>query len=291
MASSPVNIYGDTANAVLNTARSRIDDIILTPAGAPVSGSDPGLQLTQVGGGNLLTETNADGSVCLRTQVIFNSAYRKLQKFLASYNYRLLMGNAIIANFPASTGDIGQPSWISWNGSFNGTSLSGTPALPSDLYQPLNVRERIAGSGAAFTPMTRAVNGLLNVSSRSALNRQWIWQNNGLYMPGSSGAVDLQIYEYVKFLPDIVAAGSPAVPWYYQQVPIPGCLSSLAWYIAYEVCVPRLGEQQSAGILANAEAEANLIINDQSRSDQQSRQINRTFGMPGSQDVGKGNGQ
>lgn len=277
MATQPTFIFGDTANAVLNTARSRVDDLILTPAGSP-TGVDPGQQLTQVGGGTLLAELNPDGSLCLRTQVIFNSGYRKLQKYLANLGYRLLIGTATISSIPANAAaDLGSNTWLSWNGCFDGSVFSGTPALPSDFYAPLKIRERPHGN-TVFQPMVNAIDGLLNVPSRSALNRQWEWRNGAVYFIGATAATDLQI-RYVKFLPDLVAVGG--TPWYYQLVPIPGCLSALAWYIAYEVCVPRIGEQASAGVLSNAEDEADKIFNDQARADQRSKQVNESFPRPG----------
>ncbi len=288
MATQPTYIYGDTANAVLNTARSRVDDLILTPAGSP-TGTDPGQQKTQVGGGTLLAELNPDGSLCLRTQIIFNSAYRKLQRYLANLGFRLLIGNTIIASLPASTtADPAVGTWLSWNGYNNGSAFSSSPALPSDLYAPLKVRERIHGT-VPFFPMVNALEGLLNVPTISALNRQWEWRNGAIYFVGATGLTDIQL-RYVKYLPDLVASGSPAVPWYYQIVPIPGCLSSLAWYIAYEVCVARIGEQMSAGVLANAQDEADKIFNDQARADQRTVQITESLARPGAPGFPPGTG-
>jgi hypothetical protein len=288
MATVPLYTFGDTANAVLNTARSRVDDLILTPAGSPV-GADPGQQLTQVGGGTLLAELNPDATLCLRTQVIFNSGYRKLQKYLANLGYRLLNGKAIVESLTANVNaDVGAESWLSWNGYFNGTTFAGTPVLPPDLYAPIKVRERVHGTGA-FQSMLNALDGLLNVPSRSALSRQWEWRGGALYFIGASGPTDLQL-AYIKYLPDLVVNLYVTGPWYYQPLPIPGCLSSLAWYIAYEVCVPRIGEAGSAGILANAQDEADKIFNDQARADQRTKQVNESLARPGSPGFPDGTG-
>jgi hypothetical protein len=289
VATVPLYTFGDTANAVLNTARSRVDDLILTPIGAPAPGSDPGLQQTQVGGGTLLTELNTDGSLTLRTQVIFNSAYRKLQKYLANLGFRLLNGKVIVASLTANVNaDLGAESWLSWNGYFNGTSFTSTPVLPPDLYAPLWLRERVHGSGS-FTPMLDAINGLLNVPSRSILNRQWEWRNGAIYFIGASGSTDIQL-SYIKYLPDLVANLYITAPWYYQPLPIPGCLSALAWYISYEVLVPRIGEANSAGTLANAQDEADKIFNDQARGDQRTKQISESLARPGSPGFPDGTG-
>ncbi len=286
---TPTFIYGDTANAVLNTARSRVDDLILTPAGSP-TGSDPGQQQTQVGGGTLLAELNPDSSICLRTQIIFNSAYRKLQKYLSNLGYRLLIGNQTIASLPqAASSDPSVGTWLSWNGFFDGSAFGSSPKLPADLYAPLKLRERVHGT-VPFFAMTNALDGLLNVPSLSTLNRQWEWRNGAIYFVGATGATDIQL-RYIKYLPDLIA-NSPiaATPWYYQIVPIPGALSSLAWYIAYEVCVPRIGEQASAGILMNAQDEADKIFNDQARADQRNVQINESLARPLAPGFPDGNG-
>lgn len=263
MATAPSYLYGDTCNAVLNTARSRVDDLILTPANSPTSTTDPGLQLTQVGGATLLAETDSAGNPVPRTQIYFNSGWRKFQKYLSNLGYRFMIDTKILAG-------IGSVTWISWNT---------TPALPADLIAPLKVRERTSGSGT-FSPMVNCLDGLLNVAP-STLNRMWEWRNGAIQLPGASGSTDLQI-RYIKYYPDFVA-NSPATntPWYYQLVPIPQALSPLAWYVAYEVLVPRIGEAAAAPCLQNAQAEADLMFNDQARADRRSQQVNESWPRPG----------
>ncbi len=279
MSTQPTYIYGDTANAILNTARSRVNDLIQTPVGAP-TGADGGQQLTQVGGAALLTELEADGSLALRTQIIFNSAYRKFQKYLANLGWRGLIDTITISSLPINANaDVTIQSWLSWNGNFNGTTFAASPALPSTFYAPLKLRERVTGSNAAFTPMDSALDGLRNIPTRSALNRQYEWRKNALYFIGASGLTDLQI-RCITFFPDLVASGSPATPWYYQIVPIPGCLSALAWYIAYEVCFPRGDEPGAAAALSNAEDEAGKVFNDQARADQRIKQVAESIPRP-----------
>jgi hypothetical protein len=60
VATQPIYLYGDTANFVLNLARSRISDLVQTPVGQPLANPDPGLQFTQQGGSTLLRELNPD---------------------------------------------------------------------------------------------------------------------------------------------------------------------------------------------------------------------------------------
>ena len=272
MATQPAYIYGDTVNAVLNTARSRVDDLILTPSGSP-TGSDPGQQQTQVGGAALLAELNSDGTLALRTQIIFNSAWRKFQRYLLNLGWRGFIQSITISNMPANLNpDVTIQSWLSWNGCFDGGAFTATPALPETFIAPIYLRERVHGSPAAFEPMATSLNGLRNVPRRSALNRQWEWRDNALYFIGASVATDLQI-RCTKLFPDFVATTAPVTPWYYQLLPIPGCLSALAWYVAYEVCFPRGDAPGAAATLAMAQDEANELFNDQARIDQTTKTI------------------
>lgn len=273
--SAPSYIYGDTPNAVLNLARARINDLLITPAGSPSGSGD--LQTTQVGGGTLLMELDSLGAVFLPTQVFFMAAWRRMQRYLASLGYRLQIATEIISSFPANaSSDPAIESWLSWNGSYNGSSLAGSPALPSDFIAPLKIRERVHGS-TPFLPMVNALDGLLNLPSKTTLNRQWLWQNQAIYFTGATGATDLQI-RYIRLLPDIVATGGTA--WYLQPIPIPNCISALAWYVVYEVVVARAGEQIAAGILSSAQFEADGIYNDQARADQRTKQVNESFPRP-----------
>lgn len=293
MATLPVYIYGDTANDILNVARSRVNDLMLSPQGFP-GGSDPGEQFTEVGGGAAAVELNADGSLILRTQIIFNSAYRKFQKYLSNLGYRLLIAdNVVIQSFPANaSADPTAQSWLSWNGCFNGSAFSATPALPIDFYAPLRIEERIHGSNVFFSPMTVALEGLRNRFARTTLNRQWEWRSNALYLPGATGLTDLQ-FRYTRRLPDLPDPNYyvPSTVWYEQQIPIPDSLSPLAWFVAAEVLSLRADEVSAAGAalaMDNGQNEADQIFNDQARADQRPKSVNEgvarsgTTGAPGS---------
>lgn len=272
MAAVPVYIYGDTPNQILNTARIRINDLVLPSQGYP-GGSNPGQQFSEVGGGVAAPEQNPDGTLIDRTQILFNSAYRKFQKYLANLGYRLLTGdNLIISSLPPNTNvDPSAQSWLSWNGFFNGTTFAATPALPQDFYAPLKIRERQSGQNSIFIPMRCSLDGLRNIMIRTVLNRQWEWRTNGLYLTGATATTDLQI-RYTRFLPALPDPNYfvANTPWYEQMLPVPGCLSAMAWYVAYEVLVLRAGELADAAVTAlqNAEDEANKVFNDQARADQ-----------------------
>jgi hypothetical protein len=287
MATLPVYIYGDTANDILNVARQRVNELVLTAQGFP-GGADPGQQFTEVGGGPQAVELNADGSLILRTQLIFNAAWRKFQKYLSNLGYRLLIAdNIVVANIPANAqGDPTIQSWISWNGNFNGTAFASTPALPLDFYAPLRIQERVNGSASFFSPMGNTLQGLRNNFARGALNRQWEWRSNALYVPGATGATDLQL-RYTRRLPDLPDPNYYVsnTPWYEQQIPIPDSLSPLAWFVAYEALLLR-GTQDMADAAAialqNGRDEADEIFNDQARADQRPKLVQDDVARSGS---------
>jgi hypothetical protein len=272
MATLPVYPYGETANQILNTARIRVNDVLLTAQGYP-GGADPGQQFTEIGGGTQAVELNPDGSLILRTQIIFNAAYRKFQKYLANLGYRLLIGdNLQITALPVNSNpDPSVQSWLSWNGFFNGTVFTTTPALPEDFYAPLKIRERLSGTNSIFIPMRCSLDGLRNNYIRVTLNRQWEWRTNGLYLPGATQLTDLQL-RYTRYLPALPDPNYYVAdtPWYEQTLPIPGCSSAMAWYVAYEVVSSRGGDLADVATLAlqNAEGEADKVFNDQARADQ-----------------------
>lgn len=266
MAALPTYIYGDTCTAVLNIARSRVDDLLITPSGSP---SGAALQDTEVGGAALLRQRDQDDNVFRPTQVIFNAAWIKLQRFLMQNGWRGLIRNLQIDSLPENVSDdMGAQSWLSWNGAYDGSTVSEDPALPIEFVSPLKLQERLHDdeTPAGFTDMSRSLYGLRTVPARTELNRQWEWRDNALWFTGATETTDLLI-RFVSLFPEFEDSGSPIVPWYDGQIPIPRASSALAWYIAYEVCVGRIGEADSQGILNNAQTEALGIMSDQRRVD------------------------
>ncbi len=270
MAAAPFYPYGDTVNTVLNLARSRTPLSVWPPDSFPGE-SSPGGQFTETGGGaGLATQQNPDGSLILRSQIIFNGGWRKFQKDLGNMGYRLLVGdNLVITELPANSNvDPSAPSWLSWNGFFDGTTLDDTKVLPANFAAPLEVRERISGQNAIFQPMKCPLDGLRPGLIRTILNRIWEWRENALYIPGATGMTDLQL-RYIKMLPDFPDPDYPGVAptvWYEQRLPIPDCRSPLAWYIAHEAL---LGKDAAAAQVAlqSGMLEMNEIYNNQSRAD------------------------
>lgn len=257
---APAYIYGDTVQSCLNVARSRVDDLLITPAGSPAG---------QVGGGTLLRTLEENGtSVTPWTPVMFNAAWRKYQQELLVLGWRGLIDTIVIPAMPANAAaDVTIQSWLSWNGCFDGVTVRTVPALPKEFIAPLKLRERISAVPLSpFTAMDTALDGLRNVPTRSALNRQWEWRKNALWFIGATQPTDLQI-RCESFYPDFTATTAPVVPWYGQPIPIPRSLSALAWYVAIEVAFPRGDEAGFATAMQQASAETAMVFGSQGRAD------------------------
>jgi hypothetical protein len=260
----------DTANSILNVARMRTNDLIVNAPNSPSQDPDIGLQYTQIGGSTLLDENEP------RTQIIFNAAWRRLQKRLGNLGYRRLIGdNLTIYSLPVnSSPDPADQSNLTWSGFFDGQYFWDTPQLPQDFCAPLKVRERISGTNSPFMPMMCGLDGLTSWYIRNSLNRMWEWRDDALYLLGATGLTDLNL-RYIKYLPDIVDSGE--LPWYYIPVPIMRCSDALAWYIAVEVTSAR-GPEFVADLEAKAELAMSEIFNDQARADQRTncRRLSRS---------------
>ncbi len=225
----------DSATTILNAARQRLLDTL------------PSLQAIS---GSILDRTQG------WTQQAFNTAWRRLQSILAGNaesGFQGLKVDTIISSFPtvAPANDPAVQQTIDLSGTFDGTTQTSTPALPSNLIEPLEVWERIhnAGSPTDFLEMDKLLHAIPNVT-KSQWNRFWQWRQDTLCLPGSTVLMDLRIF-YNAFLPDIVdvTTGTPS-PWYLQSVPISRCLDALSFMVAAEY----LGAQADPEMAQKAQA-------------------------------------
>lgn len=243
-------------------ARECINDLLRTPAGAPAPGNDPALNFTQIGGSNLLDVSTPVASN--RTQVIFQTAYKKFRLRLEGLGHRIFIGNLIIPGLPANTSpDPAAQSYISWTEFFDGQFYWPRPVLPTDFVAPLKMGERITGTNAPFTPMHCGIDGIQTGWIRGIYNRCWEWRENRLYLVGAIGPTDLQI-RHIKGVPPVAAVGN--TPWYYLPIPVPDCETALSLRIAAGVGSAR-GPEFVADIVADAEAAEDILFNRQARAD------------------------
>ena len=226
----------DSLELVLNTARVRLNDAIAAL------------------GGDILTDLQPF------TQTFVNSAWRKLQGFLASNGHPALVQSTIlfalptISPFPPATvADPGAEMWLNWSQVFDGYNYwpsTTAPVLPQDLILPIKVWERVSGAGN-FLVMDRLHNGLPGIP-KLFRNWTWEWRHNQLVLPGATSKVDLKI-RYAAFMPDF--GDVDGTPWSQQLVPIPRALDALACYICAEVAEAR-GDVDSGSFMAEAQAAA-----------------------------------
>lgn len=232
----------DTLEAVLNTARVRLNDAYQTPVGAPAG---------QVGG-----EVLSDNA--LFTLPTINGAWRRLQEFLVGLGFDRLMDEVTVSNVsPAATTDPGTFCYLDWTGYFDGVTLNASPVLPQTFIAPLRMWERThgaTGAAAEFVPMELSLNGISD-QVKLARNYSWEWRDDKVYFPGSTAAMDLRL-RFSKLLADFVDSGTTAFSA--QPVPIMRALDSFAWYICSEAANAR-GDLDGAQFDTKAEAAATKL--------------------------------
>ena len=242
----------DSVTTVLNLARVRMNDAAASLAGDVLTNAQP------------------------FTQAMVNSAWRKLQAFLANMGHSAFKKPIVMLSFPPVADlDPASQAQLTWTFYFDGTSYWIPPdvmLLPQDMILPLRFWERMTNSYAGFIPMEMAVDALPDVR-KGGLNRWWLWENNTVYMPGALYRIDLRM-EYAAFLGDFVTVG--ATPWYQQPVPLMRCLDAFACYLCAEADTPRgdQGEGLSPSWTAMGEEAARLMFN-QEVSQRQRRAVSR----------------
>ncbi len=236
----------DTVITVINAARVRLNDEITTLAAI---------------GGKILDNTQPF------TQQAVNSAWRKLQEFLADLGYTGLKQEILFLAVPAAgTVDPATQAYINYVNYFDCLALHAAPVLPQNLIAPYELWERQAGTTTLLTEMDRVLNGLPAVPKLN-WNRQWEWRDNTLYFPGAVVATDLRL-RYAAYLLDFVdVGGAPGpnqlanTPWYGQPVPVMRCVDALADYCCREISIARGDTEGAVAFQASAQANARLILN------------------------------
>jgi hypothetical protein len=274
----------DDADAILNLARTRLNDCPLALSG------------------NLLSNTQP------YTQTIFNGAFQHLQEDLADYGEPRLVSETVIYALPPVSGtDPATQVYINQAQYFDGqnyyfppgqssavvTALSylesqsalkyqigttSTPnwVLPQDMILPLRLWERQAGTQNIFTPMFQSNDGLMDCPKTGWL-RTYDWREDAIYMPGALIARDIRL-RYAAYLADLETVGS--VQWYQQPVPMYRCRDSLAHYVCAEFAFSR-GSNQAVAVgnsfLAQGQASMRRIVNRQLRQKQRGNHRRRPY--------------
>lgn len=236
----------DTISAIVNMANARMNDDLDTLLA--VSGK-------LVGNNNVYSQQTV------------NTAWRRMQEYLAERGYARMINECIITGLPvAGSIDPGAQAWLSWQGYFDGANFFNLPALPGDFTHPLKIWERWNGQNAQFSdpPMEKILDGLPSTMKTSRM-RFWEWRGDTIYMPGSQMIEDLRI-RYVQYLEDFIDVGT--VPWFSQQVPIVRIADAFAWFICAELVGARGEDDRAQSFTAKGEAALNRIFNLDVEADQ-----------------------
>jgi hypothetical protein len=206
----------DTLESALNLGRVRMGDAIASL------------------GGDVLTDLQPF------TNTMVNSAWRKLQAYLANLGYSRMKKPVVLYGLTAVT-SYDPASWtaLTWSSFFNGSGYDippTSPVLPQDFILPLKIWERQNGSNAQFIPMEQCVEALPD-ARKGPFNSYWYWENDTLYMPGSIYSMDLRL-EYAAYLSDFAANVDGTVIGA-QPVPIMRAQDALANYFCAEAALGR----------------------------------------------------
>jgi len=251
----------DSVQNILNTARMRLNDA---------------LKSLESSGGKIVEDTEAF------TQQAANTAYRKMQEFLANLGITRNIQEAVIPSLPVVASlDPATQCFISWQTYFDGVNFVPAPTLPADMIFPLKIWERTSGQNACFPcePMEQILDGL---PSRSKVwcSGYWEWRQDAIYFPGSLMVMDFRL-RYANFLADFADSGN--IRWFDQPVPIARCQSAFAWYLCAEFVSARGDEARAMDFTARAEADAKLIMNREFRQNQRVNVRRQPRGRSGNQ--------
>ena len=224
----------DIVDTVLNTARVRLNDAIQQLSGDILKDSQP------------------------FTQTMTNSAYRRMQEFLANLGYSRMTDEEIITAVPiCASSDPASQCWIDWTGFYDGTQVWTGFALPPKFDFLLKIWDRPSGFNCGWgEPLVEAMDGL-PATYKYPRNGRFEVRNDKIFFPGTTIPVDLRL-RFGQYFPDFATQG--ITQWYQQPVPIMRCLDCFADFICIEACDGR-DDVDSQVFKARAEEHAKLIFN------------------------------
>lgn len=227
------------AENVIQLARAVINDMLRTNAGA------------------ILTDTAPF------TSIFLNASIRKTQRYLANNGVlSQVIDNAILTPVtPVANQDPGTQIFISPNGYYDGANTHANVVLPSDLILPLNVAQRVTGSGAQYIAIEPAKGPLMSRIPGPYFG-EWEYRGDSIWMVGSTNTMDLRIrYEQA------IGRISSTANFQQTSIPIRDGEDVLAWGMVAIYAASR-GAAQRAEAKAMWMEEADTLINRYVRKDQ-----------------------
>ncbi len=189
------------------------------------------------------------------SQQVVNDAWRKLMARLADGRFSELQAETVFTGVPACVSpDPMVQVYIDGTGYFNGGGVVPAPVLPSTFLRPYELSERPSGTAQLFTTMDPLLYAIPRVP-KAGWNRQWLWRNGKLYMPGALVATDIAMI-FANLFPDFVDGASP---WFQQTIPILNTIDAFGDYICREIYVARGNMAAAAAMQLSAEANADLM--------------------------------
>jgi hypothetical protein len=246
----------DTLDTALNFARAIANDMELSTAGDLLADTEPG------------------------TQTLANLAWREFQDMLVENGVECLIKEQVMYQFPFKDPTVQtDPSYqvsISWTGSFDGSNYFTTPALPSDMIEPLRLWERQSGTQDPFVQMNPVNDGLPSVVATGYLT-YWDWRNDAIWMVGSVQMQDLRM-RYSAYYSDFVTLAG--VQWYQQPIPIIRSAQALAYYLVATFAGGR-GSPYYASVLQKGADCIQKLISRTARKKQRGNHRRRAYGAYG----------
>lgn len=217
-----------TINEVMNTARSRVNDMMNSVEGDLLSNDAPA------------------------SQTYLTSAWKWYQARCDTAGVQTFIRHTSIFGLaPRAVNDVANESWITWAGSSDGQNQFETPVLPQDMISPKSIWRRPSlgpnGDGSMavnqheFQLMTPATDGLPPYMDCS----QYDWRDDGIYFYGDTYPQDWKFrYSAYRAPLDI---NQPDL-----LVPMMMCEDCLGARVAFEYANAR-GAVQAAAMEAWAE--------------------------------------
>lgn len=234
----------DTAEDVLQLARTMCNDAALSIAGDILSDSQP------------------------YTFVMLEGCYEYLQDRLMAAGVNSCCEYAIITGLlaVASTDPTTQVQ-LSYTGYFDGVANHNPPVLPADLLEPLQIWERHTGVAEKWIEVVQAPDAI-NRAYQTSRFQIWDWETDILYLQGATQSNDLKV-KYLRYASKLTTPTSP--------VQITRSKSALAALVAEAAAVSRGGTEAATAFHAYAERDIEFIINRTAQKEQRAKFVRQPF--------------
>lgn len=235
------------------------------------------------------TSTNGEGRIFVDSwsPVIthLNQAIDHFKRDLEDSDVTVNRTEYFQSNIPVIDGPLGlavpDPSvqvYLGFAGFWNGSTLSPTPALPSDLIAPLEIWARASGSGLTYGLLNPAGDGLASNYQDYTLG-QYEWRGDSIYFNGSLVEQDIRV-RYEAGLTPISTTLSPTL-FSTTTVNFLDSAEPLSLYCAYIFCANKGPAGTANDLLARYNDATAKICNRQTKMKQRTQYDRNPYGEDG----------